>query len=152
MSTTTALDPAAISATIIQTWNAAIGDDPVTFYPGIRQDTTGRDAWFELWIEQWQPRLQRRQAPELSDLRVSVHVFVRPRLATAHIQELVASARAALDVQTLPIVVEETTIGYVKLGPVEVRELTRNAADPGQHGLQHQLLLWRGCAQRVWSS
>ena len=151
MSTSTTLDPATISAAIIQTWSTALGDDPVTFYPGVRQDTNGRPAWFELWVEQWQPRVQRRQAPELSDVRVTAHVFVRPTLATAHIQKLVAAARAALDLQTLPIVVETSTIGYVKLGAAEVRELTRTEADPGRHGLQHQLLIWRGCAQRVWS-
>jgi hypothetical protein len=149
MTTSLTLEPAAISAAVFQTWSASVGDDPVTCFPGVRQDTHGRPAWFELWVEQWQPRVQRRQSPELSDLRVTVHVFVRPALETGRIQELVAAARGALDLQTLPVLSGETIVGYVKLGAAEVRELSRSDAD--RHGLQHQLLLWRGCAQRVLS-
>lgn len=155
--TTTALPPQGISSAVFRAWTAGLTEPIPTLFPGVRSDTSQWSAWYELWVDHWSPRNQRKHAPELADLRVTVHVFVRGTPDKARIQQLIDRAREILNGQTLAISSTpedsdsdgEHVVGYIKLGVAEVKELSRLDADAQRHGLQHHVAIWDGIAQRV---
>ncbi len=147
-----ALAPAWVSSAIYRVWNDGIADAVPTLYPGLRGDTSLWTEWYELWVDHWSPRRQRAQAPELCDLRVTVHAFVKAAPSKARISELIEQARSLLTGQTISIPDPETSdavLGYIRLGDAQVKELTRSDADASRHGLQHHVAFWDGLAQRM---
>jgi hypothetical protein len=153
--TETELSPRWITGAVFQAWATGIADELPTVYPGVTVTTAGWEAWYEIWVDQLAARPQRSRAPELSDVQVTVHAFVRTTTDQGRIHELMRRAQAVLSGQTLVVVDTDVsgtpTRGYVKLGTALVKELTRLDADASRHGLQHSVAVWRGIAQRVIS-
>ncbi len=150
--TTTTLPPQLISATVFRCWADGLSEPILTIYPGLRVETAHVTEWYEIWVDQWSPRAQRQRSPELCDLRVTVHAFVKATTDKSRIQQLMDHARTVLTGQTLAILDpddSDTVLGYIKLGEADIKELTRMDADAHRHGLQHQAALWRGIGQRV---
>lgn len=147
------LPPERISSAVFRHWAETLGEGVRTIYPGLRIETASLSEWFEIWVDHWTPRAQRQQAPELCDVRVTVHAFVKATTEKDRVQALMGQARLALSGRTLPIADPETSdappLGYVKLGTADIKELTRLDADARRHGLQHHVGLWHGIAQRV---
>lgn len=152
----TALPALRISGSVFRRWSEVLGPGLMTIFPGLVADTAPLTEWFELWIETWERRPQRGGSPELCDVRITAHAFVRPSDHPARIQVLAELARTALDGQTLAVVDPELSgrpvLGYLKLGLADSRDLTRLDRDAGAHGLHHQLLVWHGLAQRVFEA
>lgn len=152
---TTALSGTLIASTVFQHWASGPGASTPTVYPGLASDTSGWSAWYEIWVDHWSARRQRQQAPELQDVRVTVHAFARPSADLAQVQELMRQARELLTGVTWPIADSdpaETLLGYLKLGEADIRELSRLDADASRHGLQHHVGQWSGLAMRELAS
>lgn len=150
--TTTALPPQLISSTVFRCWADGLAEPILTIYPGLRVDTANVTEWYELWIDQWSPRAQRQRAPELCDVRVTVHAFVKSTTDKSRVQQLMDQARTILTGRTIAMTDPDdssSVLGYIKLGEADIKELTRMDADAQRHGLQHQTALWRGIGQRI---
>lgn len=150
--TPTALPPEWIAAAVFERWRDALASDAPTIYPGLHVDTSAWPEWFELWLDSWSPRRQRSVAPELTNLLVTAHCFVRPATDAGRVLQLAAAAQQALNRQTLAIAdpaAREVVVGYAKFTEADVRDVTRLEADAGRHGLQHHVVTWHGWAQRV---
>lgn len=149
---TDALPVPLVSSAVFAAFAAGLPEPTPTLYPGTTGDTAHWSEWYEVWVDQQSPRVQRRGAPELCDLRVTVHVYVKPTLEKARVAQLAASAQQILNGQTIAIQefsASDSLLGYIKLGIGQVRELTRLDADAQRHGLQHQVIVWTGLAQRL---
>ncbi len=149
----TSLPPQLVSATVFRHWAEGLGETTPTLFPGLRGDTSSWSEWYEIWVDQWSARPQRQHAPELSDVRVTVHAFVKAGNDLGRIQELMRQAQTLLNGRTLAIVDPEQSgapiLGYLKLREPDVKELTRMDADASRHGLQHHVAQWRGIAQCI---
>ncbi len=148
----TSLPPQSIGSALFTHWSHEIDGATPTIYPGVSADTTAWEAWYELWVDAWSPRPRRVRAPELSDVQVAVHAYVRTTTDQGRIAEMMAEAQRILTGRTLPIAAgpeDSRVVGYLKLGPAQVKELTRLEGAASRRGWQHHVALWRGIAQRV---
>lgn len=150
--TATQLPTERVSSAVFRWWVDELTLDVPTLYPGQPAQTEAWPEWYELWVDQWSPRVQRKEAPELSDVAITLHAFVKRSTDPGRVQVLMSQAATIFNGRTLPITSgnsDEALLGYLKLGEARTQELTRLDADSARQGLLHHVAQWRGLAQRV---
>ncbi len=135
-----------LTADVQQYWQAALGGQIPTQFPGVPLDATGLPAWMEFWLTQGREPARRQHAADELIVLLDVHCFSR-RTDKRAVFRMADSCRSNLAQQLIPLRRLETpdaTAGYLRLFEATTRDLTRDAQQLPRLPLQHVVVSLAG--------
>jgi len=132
-------------------WSEMIEGWLPTIYPGRQIDSSDWQEWSEYSVSTWKGPIQRSGGWERLRVQLTSQVFVRKGTNLGRGAEIAERIRGLTAQICLPVKdrndEEAAIVGYLRLYEPEVKNLSLHESNPGESGLEHWTMDWRGIAE-----